>query len=130
MESEMDESDFDSYEMSEDEDGEDWPLNYAPVHHDSAHDSANDNGQATMMDYFNIGSQNMPMMEMDTLRSFTTPSRTPQSLSLDQMFTGQSIPDMIDPQMYLPMTSSGSLQPQVERRYIPWTLLRIYTNKR
>ena len=113
MESEMDESDFDNYELSEDEDCEDWPLNYAPVHHDPAHDSANDNGQATMMDYFNISSQNMPMMEMDTLRSFTTPSRTPQSLSLDQIFTGQSIPDMVDPQMYLPMTSSGSLQPQV-----------------
>ena len=124
MESEMDESDFDNYELSEEEDGDDWPLNYAPLHQDSA----NDNGQATTMDYFNVGSQNMPMMEMDTLRQFTTPNRTPQSVSLDQFFHGQSMPDMVDSQMYLPMASSDSLESQVERKIIPWTLLRIYTN--
>ena len=111
MESEMDESDFDNYELSEDEDedGEDWPLKYVPLHHDST----NESGQATTMDYFDFDSHNMPMMEMDTLTSFTTPGRTPQSASLDQMFSGHSIPDMVDPQMYLPMSSSDNLEPQV-----------------
>lgn len=109
MESEMDESDFDNYELSEDEDSDDWPLNYASLHHDPT----SENGQAATMDYFNMGSQNMPMMEMDTLRPFTTANRTPQSISLDQFFPGQSMPDMVDPQMYLPIASSDSLEPQV-----------------
>ena len=110
VESDMGESDFDNYSMSDEDECDEWPMDYATRQQDHATDDSHD-----VSAEFALGSSTAaPLMEMDLSDTITTPYGCSQYQSLNQLFPSQSIPGLTDNQLFLQTTSSEDVSTHVK----------------
>lgn len=94
LESGIGDPDFDNYSLSDDDEGDDWPLNYTTLQHGYANSDSHTASQGV-----GLGPQMTPFMDMDPLSPTVTLEGTSQYPSLDELFPGHRA--LGDTQMYM-----------------------------
>ena len=113
VESDMGESDYDNYSLSDDAENEEWPPNYASPQQDHANGDSHD-----ALAEFAVGSHTAPMMEMDTSGTMAKPQGTSQYPLLGQLFPCQPFTATEDHRMFMQTPSSEGVTTNVPKPYI------------
>lgn len=109
VESDVGESDFDNYSLSDDDECEEWPMDFTT----GPQDHANDDGYAVSPG-FALEPNTTPLMEMDIPGTITNPYGSSHYQSLGHLFPSQSIPGVEGHQMFLQTPSSEDVTTHVE----------------
>lgn len=108
VESDVGESDFDSYSLSDDDEYEEWPMDYTIGQQENAADDSH-----AVSPGFALEPNTAPLMEMDLSSTVTNPYGNLYYQSPDHLFPSHSIPGVESHQMFLQTPSSEDVTTHV-----------------